>query len=79
MSLETQLKAHSDQDERNFDRLSEDLKEIRADVKAVSQKVVAISQALEKQKGYVAGFASAFTLLMSMVIGLAVYIWNNLR
>ena len=72
MSLETQLRDHSAQDKENFERISDELKEIRTEVKG-------ISEVLQKQRGFIAGFSSAFTLLVTMLVGLVVYIWNNMR
>lgn len=58
--------------EARLDRLETRLDKLDA-------KLDELNERLAKQGGFVAGFASAFTLLASAVIGLAVYIWNHLR
>lgn len=72
MSIEKLLEQHTKQDAENFSELREEMRGVREDLGEVKL-------ALEKQRGFIAGFSAAFSLLVSAVIALGAYIWNNLR
>lgn len=72
MSLERLLAQHTEQDAENFTELREEFKAVRKDVSE-------IKLALEKQRGFIAGFSAAFSLLVSAIVALGAYIWNNMR
>jgi len=55
------------------------LNRIEARLDRLDAKLDQVNERLAKQGGFVAGFASAFTLLASAVVGLVVYIWNHMR
>jgi hypothetical protein len=43
----------------------------------INVKLDALLEANAKQRGFLAGFSAAFSLLASAVIGLGLYIWNH--
>jgi hypothetical protein len=53
-----------------LDRIEEKLDEL-------DKRTADIEQTMAKQRGFVAGFAAAFTLLWGSVIGLGIYIWQK--
>lgn len=66
------LTHHMEQDEKRFDNIDERFN-------ALDHKLDVLIEAHNKQKGFIAGFSAAFSLLASMVVALAVYIWQNFR
>ena len=72
MSFEKLLEQHTKQDAENFTELRDEMKAVRSDVGE-------IKLALEKQRGFIAGFSAAFSLLVSAIVALGAYIWNNMR
>ena len=50
--------------EGKLDELEEDMSEIK--------------QAMAKQRGFVAGFSAAFTMLWAALVGLGIYIWKHI-
>lgn len=63
MSVEKWLEKHEKHDDERFNE--------------INTKLDMLLEAHNKQKGFVAGFAAAFTLLWTMLVGLAVYIWQR--
>lgn len=59
------LELHMEQDKERFD--------------AIDAKLDALLEAHAKQKGFVAGFSAAFSVLGAGLVALVVYIWQNLR
>jgi F0F1-type ATP synthase assembly protein I len=59
-------------DQGRLDRIDERLDKL-------DTKLDALSERMASQRGYVAGFASAFTFLASTVVGLVIYIWKHLQ
>lgn len=57
------LEMHMQQDKERFD--------------AIDTKLDALIEAHNKQKGFVAGFSAAFSLLVTTLVGLLVYIWQK--
>jgi hypothetical protein len=53
------------------------LKRIEDRIDHLTADVSEIKTTLAKQKGFIAGFSMAFTLLWGMLIGLVVYIWQT--
>lgn len=45
----------------------------------INKKLDVLVEANAKQKGFIAGFSAAFSLLVSTVVGLIIYIWNHAR
>lgn len=65
MNIDDVFKAHTAQDEKEFAE--------------INRKLDVLLEAHAKQKGFVAGFSAAFSLLVSTVVGLVIYIWNHAR
>ena len=63
MSVEKILELHMEQDQKQFDQ--------------INAKLDTLIKANEKQRGFIAGFSAAFSLLVSAVVGLVIYIWNH--
>lgn len=64
MSIDNKLfEEHARQDEKRFD--------------SIEKKLDMLIEAHNKQKGFVAGFAAAFSMLWTALVGLAVYIWQK--
>lgn len=63
MSTEKLLELHMEQDKERFD--------------AIEAKLDVLIESHNKQRGFVAGFAAAFTLLWTALVGLAVYVWQR--
>lgn len=63
MSVEKWLERHEAQDNIRFDK--------------IDAKLDALILAQSKQKGFIAGFSAAYSLLAASVVGLILYIWNH--
>ena len=61
MSNEKWMERHEAEDKERFDK--------------IDAKLDALIAAQNKQKGFIAGFSAAFSLLVTTVVGLIVYIW----
>ena len=57
------LKLHMEQDKERFD--------------AIDAKLDKLLEAHNKQRGFIAGFSAAFSVLATTVVGLVVYIWQR--
>lgn len=57
------LELHMQQDKERFDK--------------IEAKIDLLIAAHSNQKGFIAGFSAAFSLLITTVVGLAVYIWQK--
>lgn len=57
------LKQHMENDKEQFD--------------AINRKLDMLLEAHHKQKGFIAGFSAAFTLLAATVVGLVAYVWRQ--
>ena len=65
------LKLHIKQDDERFAALD-------AKIAAIDAKIDMLLEAHHKQRGFLAGFSMAFTLLASAVAGLVAYVWRQL-
>jgi len=65
------LKLHFKQDDERFAALD-------AKIAAIDAKIDMLLEAHHKQRGFLAGFSMAFTLLASAVAGLVAYVWKQL-
>lgn len=63
MNTDELLKQHFDQDDKRFDKIDAKL-----------DMLIAVQN---KQKGFIAGFSAAYSLLAATVIGLVLYIWRT--
>jgi len=63
MNTDELLKLHFEHDDKRF--------------AAIEQKLDVLIEAQNKQRGFIAGFSAAFSLLVTTVIGLVVYIWQR--
>lgn len=54
---------HMQQDKERFDK--------------IDAKLDALIEANNKQRGFIAGFSAAFSVLATSVVGLIVYIWQR--
>lgn len=71
-TMERMLAMHIEQDELRFSQGEKKFDEINS-------KLDMLIEAHNKQRGFIAGVSMAFSILASAVVGLAIYIWNNLR
>lgn len=63
MNTDDLLKLHFEQDDKRFDE--------------INSKLDTLIEAQHKQRGFLAGFSAAFSLLVTTVVGLIVYIWQR--
>lgn len=63
MNTDELLKLHFEHDDKRFDE--------------INTKLDALLEAHNRQRGFIAGFSAAFSLLVTTVIGLIVYIWQR--
>lgn len=70
MSVEKWLERHEATDDKRFEGIDRRFDEVNA-------KLDEILTSQSKQKGFIAGFSAAFSLLVSTVLGLIVYIWQH--
>lgn len=63
MSLEKMFEQHARDDKEQFDE--------------INKKLDMLIEAHNKQKGFIAGFSAAFSMLIATVIGLVIYVWRQ--
>lgn len=63
MSTERLLELHMEQDKERFD--------------AIEAKLDVLIEAHAKQRGFIAGFSAAFSVLAASLVSLIVYIWQK--
>lgn len=63
--------------EEHLTRIENKIDTVNQDIEELKAQVTAINMTMAKQRGFVAGFAAAFTLLWATIAGLALYIWHN--
>lgn len=63
MNTDELLKLHFEHDDKRFDE--------------INGKLDLLLESHNKQRGFVAGFSAAFSLLATSVIGLGIYIWQK--
>lgn len=63
MSTEKLLELHMQQDKERFD--------------SIDAKLDSLIAAQNKQRGFIAGFSAAFSVLATMLVSLVVYVWQK--
>lgn len=71
------LELHFEQDNQRFESIEKKLTAGDVRMASIDAKLDVLIASANKQKGYLAGISTGFSLLATTVVGLVVYIWQR--